>query len=85
MCMIKPKGVIFLIRNWKLVVHLLLGTKRFGVNNQRWVGFDSMFARESKLTPILVIRNYRMVEFRATACGFLTREECRSLGWRSST
>jgi hypothetical protein len=34
-----------LIRNWKLIIHLLLGTKRFGVNNRWAEGFDSIFTR----------------------------------------
>ncbi|KKN60881.1 hypothetical protein LCGC14_0527520 [marine sediment metagenome] len=77
------KGAVFLVRNWKLVVHLLLGTKRFGVNNQG-SNFDSMFARKGRLTPRLIIRHYRMAKHRATVCGFLTRQECKSLGWESS-
>lgn len=34
-----------LLRNWKLIIHLLLGTKRFGVNNRWREGFDSIFTR----------------------------------------
>lgn len=33
------------IKNWKLIIHLLLGTKRFGVNNRWSEGFDSIFTR----------------------------------------
>ena len=82
--MIKPMGFIFIIRNWKLIIHLLLGTKRFGVNNQWSSNFDSLFARSKRLTIGLIVRNYQMAKLRATACGFLTRSECRDLGWRSS-
>lgn len=81
--MIKPKGVLFILRNWKLIIHLLLGTKRFGVNNQRTVGFDSILARKKKFSIRVIRDRYKAVKFRATACGFLTREECRNLGWRS--
>jgi hypothetical protein len=31
------------LKHWRLVLHLLLGTPRFGVNNQWKVGFDSVF------------------------------------------
>ena len=77
------RGVLFLIRNWKLVAHLLLGTKRFGVNNERTAGFDSMFARKERLSLSLILRNYRAVKWRAASCGFLTRQECYNLGWKS--
>lgn len=30
-------------KQWRLVLHLLLGTPKFGVNNQWKVGFESMF------------------------------------------
>lgn len=72
-----------MFRNWKLIVHLLLGTKRFGVNNQKFSGFDSMFARTEKLTLRVIMLRYKMVKHRATVCGFLTREECENLGWES--
>ena len=82
--MIKPKGVLWIITRWKLIIHLLLGTKRFGVNNQWTSSFDSMFARKERLSLSLVIRNYRLGKWRAIACGFLTRKECSDLGWESS-
>ncbi len=31
------------LKHWRLVLHLLLGTPRFGVNNRWNVGFDSIF------------------------------------------
>ena len=78
------KGIIFLIKNWKLIVHLLLGTKRFGVNNQRTSSFDSFFVSQRTLNPRKIKLNYQNVKLKATACGFLTREECSNLGWKSS-
>ena len=81
--MIKPKGIWFILRNWKLVAHLLLGTKHFGINNRWQEHYVSIFARHQRLSFRLIIKNYRMAKFRATACGFLTRQECRNLGWKS--
>ena len=73
------KGWLFILRNWKLIIHVLFHTKRFGVNNQ-WMGnFDSLLAQHRGT----LWENYQAVKFRAIACGFLTREECRNLGWRS--
>jgi len=31
------------LKDWRLVLHLLFGTKRFGVNNRWTVGFESIF------------------------------------------
>ena len=77
----KLKGIVFIIKNWKLVVHLLLGTSRFGVNNRQHSEFTSIFARKEKLTLKLIIWNYKRAKVRAL-CGFLTKEECDNLGWK---
>ena len=77
--MIKPAGVLFIMRNWKLIVHMLLHTKRFGVNNQWHSNFDSILSSYRGN----LVENYKAAKFRATACGFLTRKECANLGWRS--
>ena len=81
--MINPEGLKWTLFHWKVCVHLLLGTRRLGVNNQRVVGFDSLFGNQAYRKPWLILRNYRMAKYRATSCGFLTREECRNLGWKS--
>ena len=65
---------------WKLVFHLLFRTKRFGVNNQKWSSFDSMYgwtARERfinilKVKPIIM--NYKMM-FVRSAIGFIPWED----------
>lgn len=80
--MIRPTGVMFVLKNWKLIAHLLFGTKHFGVNNQRTVNFDSLFARQSRLTPCLVIRRYKLAKIRAVHLGFLHPDTCRALGWK---
>lgn len=84
------KRLRFLLTNWKLVVHLLFKTNRFGVNNQWSSNFDSMFGgwtvwrraiNTIKIKPI--IRNYQMAKWRATVIGVLDRQTCEMLGWKS--
>ena len=66
-------------KNWKIGIHLLFRTKRFGVNNQRWSTFDSLFGRPTKkiiigiLTIKPIIENYRQMKNRAgTGIHFLS-------------
>jgi len=77
------KGWIFILRNWKLVIHLLVHTRKFGVNNQKAVSSNSIFSGYHKGFKY-ILSNYREAKLRATVCGFLTREECRNLGWKST-
>jgi len=74
--------------NWKLVVHLLLRTKRFGVNNQWWSSFgDSIFGWPTRRIIISIIKvrpiieNYKMIKFRAAGCHFLSENTVKKLGW----
>jgi len=66
----------YFIANWKLILHLLFRTKRFGVNNEWWSEFDSIFgwSNKEKLKAALkikpIIRNYRMMYVRS-ALGFI--------------
>jgi hypothetical protein len=61
--------------NWKLLVHILFTTKRFGVNNKWWSSFDSLFGIPwYKRTPLRLIWNYKMAKFRATKCHFISKE-----------
>lgn len=69
-------------KNWKLGVHLLFRTKRFGVNNEAWpIGKgNSIFGWSNwkifwsiiKIKPI--IQNWKAMKFRAGACHFLSDE-----------
>ncbi len=84
------KRLRFLLDNWKLIIHLLFKTNRFGVNNQWSSNFDSMFGGWTvwqRITNTLrikpIIFNYRFAKYRATSCGFLTKEQCEMLGWKS--
>jgi len=75
------KRINFLYKNWKLGIHLLFRTKRFGVNNKWWWHEDGIFGWSNwkifysiiKIKPI--INNYKMMKFRAGACHFMHDEE----------
>ena len=85
------KGIKFMFANFKLIIHLLLKTKRFGVNNQWHSSFESTilgsWAKREILINLLkvkpVIQNYRLAKYRATALGFLHPQICWDLGWRT--
>jgi len=71
--------------NWKSVVHILLGTKRFGVNNKWWNDFDSLFGIPwYKRTPRRIYMNYQGAKFRALACHFISDETKQLLFKRKS-
>ena len=73
------------MKHWKLGVHLLFRTKRFGINNQWTSQFDSLFGVSGKQIMLDLVRvypiiqNYRMMRFRTIECGFLPEEEARML------
>lgn len=68
--------------HWKIGVHLLFRTKRFGVNNEAWpIGpGDSMFGLSNwkifwaiiRIKPIIL--NWKCMKFRSKCCHFLTDE-----------
>lgn len=71
------KRIEFFKNNLKLGIHLVIGTKRFGVNNQLWSNFDSLFgvSWHSKINPYSIILRYKRMKFRATSTTtFLTKE-----------
>ncbi len=77
--------VNYLLKNWKIGVHLLFRTKRFGVNNERWSTFDSMFGVSmsqrlwdmARIWPI--VRNYKMMKLRAIQLNFVDTNICTIL------
>ena len=79
----------YILKNWKLGVHLVFRTKRFGVNNEWWCHFDSSLGVSTKqilwdivrIRPIL--RNYELMKVRATKLHFLSAETCAML-WPKS-
>ena len=40
---INKEAIKYYKKNWKMFLHLLLRTKRFGVNNKWWNDYDSIF------------------------------------------
>lgn len=74
-------------KNWKLGVHLIFRTKRFGVNNELWSHFDAILGQPfwRIILNIILIRpiiiNYQTMKFRATACHFVSDETKKTLGW----
>ena len=77
----------WILGNWKIGCHLLLRTKRFGVNNRTWSQFDSMFGlplwkvvlRVVTVYPLL--RECRAIKARTVGVHFLTDKTCFLL-WR---
>ena len=75
------KRIKFFKEHWKLGIHLLLRTRRFGVNNERWSNFDSIFGVSKKqiLKDILLVKplfhNYKLMKFRAKSAYFVNAEE----------
>jgi len=76
----------YFLQNWRMCAHLLIRTKRFGVNNKWWCSFDSIFGWPAwkiilgiiLIRPIIV--NYRMMRYRARI-GFISLETLKNLGW----
>lgn len=66
--------LIFLVANWKMVIHLLFQTYHFGVNNEWWSRHRSVFGAPWR-ERFHLIRNYRMMRFRACACHFIGPSE----------
>lgn len=80
-------AISFCLTHWKEGVHLLLRTKRFGVNNNWWSDFDSLFGIPktkifiSIITIKPIIENYKMMKFRSAGCHFLSDDTNKKLGW----
>ena len=63
--------------NWKMIIHLLFGTYKFGVNNdRRWSTFDSMFGVpwRKRFIPSEIKKRYQGMKFRAVACYFIPKD-----------
>jgi len=67
--------------NWKSVVHILLGTYHFGVNNRWWeADFSSMFGIPVHMrTPRRIYHNWKGARFRVIACCFVPRDRATKL------
>jgi hypothetical protein len=68
----------YFLLNWKMIIHVIFKTYHFGVNNEWWSKFPSIFG-----APLYkrwnIIASYRQARFRAVACYFITKEEQRIL------
>ena len=68
----------YFIDNWKLGIHLLFRTKRFGVNNQFYSLDDSIFGWSwykilfGIITIQPILDNYHNMKWRSCACHFLS-------------
>jgi len=74
--------IIFIIKraqyfwkHWKLGVHLIFRTRRFGVNNKWWGPFDSLFGAKTWKQRLNLHQNWVMMRFRAGSCYFVNDEE----------
>jgi len=79
------RRIKYFFKHWKIGIHLISHTKRFGVNNQWWSTFDSMFgwSNRKRIVNILKIRpmieNYKHMKLRAgTMCHFLTDKDYKN-------
>jgi hypothetical protein len=69
-----------------MVIHLLLRTKKFGVNGEWWSSFPSIFGWSTWkivlgiLTIHPIIFNYKMMKYRAKI-GFVHPDTLKKLGW----
>ena len=75
------KRIKYIAKNWKLMVHLLFRTYRFGVNNNWKSDFDSMFGLpiRKRFSIFQLIQNYKCARFRACECYFITEENAKLL------
>lgn len=79
-----PK-IKYIFKHWKLGYHILVRTKRFGVNNRRWENFDALYGMPiwKQLVQIItifpLIRNYKRMKVRAIYLGFLHPDTVRLL------
>ena len=78
------KRIRFFLDHWKLGYHLTFRTKRFGVNNKRWCGYDSIFGWPiwKQIYSVIIIRpmlrNIKSMKMRAGSMAhFMTDEEYR--------
>ena len=78
-------------KHWKLALHLIFKTKRFGVNNKWWETFDSQWglpAYKIIINAILIIplvESYRAMKNRMDiSIGFVPEEEFYKV-FRAST
>jgi hypothetical protein len=71
--------------HWKLLVHMLFKTARFGVNNHWWSSFPSPIAWSwsqrvwGLLTVMPIVRNYQSMKVRANL-GWVPEKMVKEMG-----
>lgn len=77
----------YFFKNWRLCIHLLLKTRRFGVNGEWWSSFPSFYFGNPLWKIIInilmiypIIYNYRAMRYRARL-GFVHPSTLKKLGW----
>jgi hypothetical protein len=79
--------IVYFKENWKQCVHILLRTSHFGVNNEWWLSFPSLFGWLlwkiiwSLITICPMIRNYREIKIRASL-GLIHPHTAEKIGWK---
>ena len=73
--MITVKRLKYISKHWKLGIHLVCRTNRFGVNNEWWSQFDSLFGAETWRGHLSVRHNWKLMKHRAKVCYFVGAEE----------
>ncbi|WP_198401062.1 hypothetical protein [Thiomicrospira microaerophila] len=72
------------MKYWRLAIHLIFKTKRFGVNNQWWARQPSPIGWEwyqivwGVLSVMPIVRNYQSMKVRS-CIGWMPQAECEAL------
>lgn len=78
----------YFFSNWKQCIHILFRTKYFGVNNEWWSSFPSLFGWSiwkiawSIIVIKPLLRNYREIKIRSRI-GFVHPDTLKKLGWKN--
>lgn len=79
------RKIKWMYQHWKQGVHIILGTRHFGVNNEWWPRVDMALSWHKIIWNIITIKplifRYHMMKIRATELGFLHPDTCKMLGW----
>jgi len=68
--------------NWKMIIHFLFGTYRFGVNNELWWQYKhSLFGVpwRKRFIPSKIRQRYEGMRFRAIACRFIPKDKAEKI------
>lgn len=76
MSLLLKDRVKFYAEHWKLAIHFIFGTYRFGVNDEWWSRFPSIFGVPwyQKINPLKMRDCWQGMVFRIFACKFLSEK-----------